>query len=315
MTRYEAFDRVVLALVEVEEGKPQAGIESLNRALELGRRYGFRGAAAYWLGYGGILRRFTGEPDEARELLGEAVRRCRDSGHPFGVAVFLAHLASLAAEKGRLDEADALTADAEQLAARTPEADAQDVVRIERGHLDLARAREALRAWRVDEASTMRRAAEARVEAARAPAAKWVEVRMALRLLERALKEAEADAVDGALATDTVISAPVLVVHCRGDWFDLPSGKRVKLEKRRNLRLLLTTLAQRHAEAPGDIVEYETLIEACWPAERILPAAARTRLHSLVSDLRELGLREHVQSAGRGYLFDPDLRVRIVPRG
>ena len=54
------------------------------------------------------------------------------------------------------------------------------------------------------------------------------------------------------------------------------------------------------------------LVAKGWPGERMLPAAARNRLHVTLTTLRKLGLRELLQANEGGYLLDPALPVRLV---
>ena len=49
-----------------------------------------------------------------------------------------------------------------------------------------------------------------------------------------------------------------------------------------------------------------------WPGERILPSAARNRIHVMVARMREAGLRDALIADDSGYFLDPSLCVRIV---
>ncbi len=55
------------------------------------------------------------------------------------------------------------------------------------------------------------------------------------------------------------------------------------------------------------------LIQSAWPDERLIPKAARNRLHVALSTLRTLGLRELILSTAGGYMLDPAIPVRLSP--
>jgi DNA-binding winged helix-turn-helix (wHTH) protein len=73
-------------------------------------------------------------------------------------------------------------------------------------------------------------------------------------------------------------------------------------------RLLRALIAARGAR-PGLPMSAEELIEQVWPGERMTHESAKNRLHVAVTTLRKLGLRDVLQSEGRGYLLAPALRV------
>src|SRR6185295_17377688 len=58
-----------------------------------------------------------------------------------------------------------------------------------------------------------------------------------------------------------------LKVHAAGAWFELPSGKRIDVARRRTLRRLLATLAGAHAEAPGTVLQRARIVTAVWSGE------------------------------------------------
>lgn len=49
----------------------------------------------------------------------------------------------------------------------------------------------------------------------------------------------------------------------------------------------------------------EALIACGWPGERVLPRAARARLHVAMSSLRMMGLGALLRHERGGYLLDP----------
>src|SRR5262249_3424947 len=111
----------------------------------------------------------------------------------------------------------------------------RQAVEIHAGHLELARARAALRAEN-HEASAKRGAlARARSTLAEVPHS---DIRFALRLLERAL--------EGSLVPD---ESAVWKVQATGLWFEPPYGTRIELGRKHALRRLLVRLAEQRVSA------------------------------------------------------------------
>ena len=61
-----------------------------------------------------------------------------------------------------------------------------------------------------------------------------------------------------------------------------------------------------------DLLGFETVFEAGWPAQNIRPGSAVNRVHVALTALRNLGLREVLQSSPDGYRFDPETPLQIV---
>jgi hypothetical protein len=116
-----------------------------------------------------------------------------------------------------------------------------------------------------------------------------------------------AEKVAGAAGT----SAAPLRVHAEGHWFEPPRGPRADTRRRENLRALLVRLALARVQHPGEPVAADALIAAAWPGERILPAAARNRLHVALATLRAMGLRAALRSCAEGYLLDPGVPLEL----
>jgi hypothetical protein len=129
-------------------------------------------------------------------------------------------------------------------------------------------------------------------------------VRFALRLFERAPGAGEFVHAE-ALATPSTL--PALVVHPAGDWFEAPGQPRVECRPRPALRGVLRALVQGRLERPGQSLAPDVLVRAGWPGERIVPQAAKNRLHATIKTLRQLGLRQVLVSRSDGYLLDPNV--------
>lgn len=88
-------------------------------------------------------------------------------------------------------------------------------------------------------------------------------------------------------------------------WFQIGSGERVDLARRRALRLMLHHLAA-HRSATLDAI-----VKASWPGERILPTAASARVWTAIRTLRALGLhRELLLTTDAGYALADHVHVR-----
>ncbi len=104
-----------------------------------------------------------------------------------------------------------------------------------------------------------------------------------------------------------------LGVCSAGQWFRLPGGPVVSLERWRLLqRLLLRLVAERQAR-PGEALSVDALIEAGWPGERMIPRAGATRVYTAIASLRRLGLRDVLlRVEGGGYLLTPAVPLEIM---
>lgn len=96
-----------------------------------------------------------------------------------------------------------------------------------------------------------------------------------------------------------------------GGWIDVGEG-RVALDRRPVLSRLVATLARARERSPGRAVPAEELIAEVWPGEKIIPSAARNRLHVALNRARELGLREAIRSDDHGWMLDPELPIDVV---
>ena len=95
------------------------------------------------------------------------------------------------------------------------------------------------------------------------------------------------------------------VAHAGGRWFITPTGRAVSLQRRTTLAALLRELGALRTHTPGVSVTPDVLIAHVWPGEKILPHAARNRLHVAVHALRAMGFGAALRFDGSGYAFDP----------
>jgi len=95
-------------------------------------------------------------------------------------------------------------------------------------------------------------------------------------------------------------------------WFSTPHGGKVDTRRRAAARRMLEALVDNHAAPGAEPLDADALIAAGWPGERILPTAARNRLHVTLHRLRDLGLREGLTFADDGWALDPKLTIERV---
>jgi hypothetical protein len=182
------------------------------------------------------------------------------------------------------------------------------VLEIERGQLDLLRARQALEAGQVAAASRHVEAASERLSAGSAPVgpALKTETLTEAVIATRALKTALAE-----------LSPPIeaLAIAADGSWFRPPHGKRADLDNRPTLARVLKALLDARLQAPGAPLGVGPLTQAGWPGQTIIASAAQNRINVALTTLRKLGLGDLVLRADDGWLLDPTISaVRLSLR-
>ena len=271
--------------------------QSIRIAGEIGDRY----TLGVVLGHQGSHLFMAQRLSEARESCKRALVSLRDQ-HSMEVAIH-AWLGSVEATAGRIDAAREAFAEAERPSWARERPTNAAVIHYLRGHLDLALAREAtaggdLAGAELSVASAKRRLAAAPLAPPR------LEVTRARRSLEHALL------THGRASEDTA-----LLVHPEGEWFRLPSGRRVDCSRRRLLGRLLVALTEQRLERPGAPMSVKDLVAKGWPNERILSGAAVARLRVALSSLRKEGLGALLVNHPKGYLLDSNTPARFATHG
>ena len=100
-------------------------------------------------------------------------------------------------------------------------------------------------------------------------------------------------------------SDDALVIAHNAQWFRLPFGPQVGLEKRRPLARMLARLACERTEHPGQPLSWAELMEAGWPGEKMIAETGAHRVRVGLSTLRKLGLRELLETTEDGYRLSP----------
>jgi predicted ATPase len=296
--RGESLSLDAMALLEMEDGNHGDALANLDRALALERRGGTTATLVHVGLSIGLVHAIAGREEEAAAQL----REIAEAGSRAG----LFRLASIArairaACLAQLDRTAAAVAELASAVADDRVRDDREVdalLSVTRGVIDAASARAALR-------KNDRAAAVASVAAARRAAtssgggsARWV-----LRVLTRALAAPE--------LAQLASSSRTLTVGPDARWFTV-DGLRVELARSGPPRRILLALAERARAHPGSATGPEDAIGIGWPDERILPHAARMRLHTTIRRLRELGLEGLLVTREDGYLIDGGVTVEVA---
>lgn len=265
-------------------------------------RLAARGYAALVRAHHALLWLEAGELEHA-EL--EAVEVLHDHVDRPRVAFAYAELSSMEALAGRYGDARGLL---DQARAHVDDDPAVAVgVELHASHLLL---RERLSAGTATRELTQQAVRAARRHAAVGRGPFSPRIRAAARLVARA----GAEATDGESAPTTVPEGwtGALVIGQDHAWLRSPVGRQADLSARRKLRVLVAALVEARRRAPSVPVSTAALMAAVWPDERFVADAGRTRLHTLVLALRNLGLRDVLRSSGTGYLLDPSVPIVLA---
>lgn len=190
------------------------------------------------------------------------------------------------------------------------------ILDLAHAQLELGRARESFAAGRAAHAATLLRAARSlaspgkhKGHAGRPMEDSSRDLRLSRRLFENALRLTAEQLGLLELAEESRVR---LAVDGAGRWFRLDDEAAQDTGRRTAVRRLLLALSRAHAEAPGVPIARDELIAAVWAGEKMAPVSAKNRLHVALSQLRKLGMRDHILTEEHGYLLDPSIDLSIV---
>ena len=321
--REEGFVAMMLGTRLLDEGALRAAKRDLDAALVLLRRVGDLRSEAWTLAMRALVDAEQGDVASARARLEASLDAIRAVGDTHTEGIVLTLAGNVALELGLFEDAENSYRDAVPLVHSAGDT----------GLLSLARAGAAIADHALGRAAAasdgMKRAVELSVDDARA--ARREAVRMLALVLDDP-KAARAAAADEAPAPEEVRfarrairrldTAPPggeeessFVVARDGSWVRVRSGQTFRLRSAQAAALVLKRLALERLRRPGVPVSAQVLVRAGWPDERILPKAAKNRLHVTIARLRQLGLSSILVHDPEGYMLDPREALRLAEPG
>jgi predicted ATPase len=278
----------------------QAALEESTAAL-----YAMRDTQSYLIHLFnlGTVRHERGDFDRAERDYRQVIAAAERAGWNTVQGMALGALGVLRAACGEVAEAVGLFEMAEASSAPAGERRVA-VVRVHRGHLDLALARK-----------FARRGDAAAAEAYRAAAARCLaegtqcqdttdDLITALRWLGRALDD------------DSKVLFPpdAWVVADDGSWFRRPNGWRIDVGERQHARAALRALLRARVDSPGRPLSTDDVLREGWPGERVGKRPGAMRVYVTISTLRDLGLRDLLVNGEGGYLLDPLQLISVAAK-
>jgi predicted ATPase len=294
--------RIELGIALTALGLPEDAERVLERATVILRQVGDdlnHLAALYSLG---TVRHERGNLEGAAAAYHTVSDGMSRVGVPTLQAMACSAWGALLATRDDIEGAKQKFQEVDTILASVPMAHWQAIAHIHRGHLDLALARQDASAGRTVSCAKRRADAERRIAAWAPHAALSDDVRQALCWLEIALeRSAQLD-----------FPSDALVVAEDGAWFRAPRAWRIDLGRRTHLRAVLRALAVAVTSAPGRPLTRQDILRAGWPGERIVPRAGASRVYVTILELRDLGLRDLLQSKAGGYMLSPEVPLVIA---
>lgn len=332
--REEGFVLVLLGMRLLDQGRLDDARRDLGSAIGLLGRAGDLRTRTWARAVLALVDLEAGDAGRARSALEDARIRMRVVGDEHTEGLLAAYLGNVALEQGMLQEADGLYREAQRALARAGD----------HGALAMAIAAGGLTQARLGRIAAARasvvRAHEELVRDARPPRA------VAIAILDRGIEAIAAGGEPEPAALEAVVgrsarlteeirfalrvarhapaasttaapqrSGEVVVAH-DGAWLRLPGrAESLQIGRAGALRRIVQHLAEERLRRPGRSSSPQALVRVGWPGERILPAAARNRLHVSIARLRRLGMADLLLHQDDGYLLDPQVPVRVLEEG
>jgi len=294
-----------LARYELDAGALDEAEAACQASLVIERELGNRFREGLTLCSFGIIAIERGEFDLAGERLSRAEELFVSSGVGKRRADPLLFQAVLEAKLGEPEEAHRLKQEALSSLRSGAKALSPLVVDCMESLLEVIVARIPERSTREAGVEIVARARDrlGAIQQAKAPWPNYLPV--LVRLLEKELAAWDAGTPPQRLPSTDV----VLVIPPNREWFQLGSGERIVLRRRRVLLRIFRALLEARIAAPGVAVDLHALIDQVWPGVEMAPGRGAKRLYMAVLLLRDLGLRTVIRHDDAGYLLDPAVRI------
>lgn len=279
------------------------------QGIELSKQIDDQANGLTFVGYRGLLMLDHARNGDAAELARQASAMARSVGRFIAEAFFRSIVAAAYAGLGKVAEAEE-EARIASACLRGGGDVYRDVIDLFISHLDVARARQYFELGLASRGSEVLATLAQRARAARSLAIRHADVRVAVRILERALSNTKnTDTIPTGADRYTASRAPWTIAK-DATWIVTPANEKLDLRARRNEQRLLRTLCDLGLRG---IASSSDLIRAAWPH---VPApygrAARNRLHVTLSSLRQLGLKDILMRDANGYRLDPSADILVV---
>lgn len=301
----------ILAHLDRHAERAELAYQAVATLLE---RVGDRRLRALCEGFRAIAIAQQGRLADARRLLGQAIIEIEPFADRWSQSLLLSHRAVIEAMSGRMSEAMHSIHDAARVSKGVADLRLERVLAIQRARIETHAMHAAERHEQPAEAAIHRRQALDALgplsgSSQGSPALFGYDVQIAARSLLSEDPPVEVRA----LLESALTNKQVLLVQRDGAWFWL-SGESARHDcsDAPVLQRVLAAFAAHMAAQPSAVLTRPAFVEAAWPGERILAAAAKNRLHVAIAQLRAMGLRDVIRTVTNGYGLDPAVRVLIV---
>lgn len=100
-----------------------------------------------------------------------------------------------------------------------------------------------------------------------------------------------------------------LLIGPGAGWIEISGATTIACARRPVMKRLILALARNWRETPEVSMSTDELRDAGWPNEQMRPESARRRVEVMISRMRDLGLRDALETTQVGYRFDPKCHV------
>lgn len=319
--REEAFVLMMLGSRFVDDGRLEEARRDLGDGLTLLREVGDRRSETWTLLHLALADVEAGALSSARRQLDRAIALVRDVGDEHTEGLLLGYLGNVALEQGLTGDAESAYRDAIVRLARAADRHSEGFFTAASALVEQALGRGPAAADAIARARDLVR------NDGRAARREAVEILASVvdgsiperSRLERPTEEIRfAERMRALVATRAATKRddePGLVVASDGSWVRTASKQVAKLGAGRPIARVMLRLALERMRHPGRPVPAQALVRAGWPGERVLPAAAKNRLHVTIARLRRALLEGALLHGDDGYFLDPATAARVADPG
>lgn len=321
--REEGFVLMMLGSRFVDDGHLAEARRDCTLALELLRRAGDRRSEAWALGNLALVEAESSDTGAARSNLDQALTLIREVGDEHTEGLLLGFLGNVALEQGLFADAETAYRDALVKLSRAGDRASEGLVTATAAVIEhilgrapsardgFARAKSLLES----DGRDARRHAVAILSSIAGEPVFPIEAELEAPAEEVRFARRAIAALSARTTSSTSPKAPEaqLIVAHDGSWLRSDTNL-TKLGSARPISRVLHQLATERLRHPGRPVPPHALVRAGWPNERVLPAAAKNRLHVTIARLRRIlgeGLLFHDDD---GYFLAAAASVRVADR-